>query len=105
MPTMDPRASCEVPVARGSSSVPGTAREPLARRIVKHDQPPRSGLPAVGTIAKDSAGKLGRITAYGLPGAAVVYLRPMDGGAEWNAHPDTVTPLVGLLGREARNER
>jgi len=47
--------------------------------------------PAVGTLVKDSRGRVGKVMAVG---SSLVFLRPPGGGLEWEARIDTLVPVT-----------
>jgi hypothetical protein len=55
------------------------------------DQREASASPTIGTLVKDSRGRVGKVMAVG---SSMAFLRPVGGGLEWEARIDTLVPVT-----------
>ncbi|NUR29580.1 MAG: hypothetical protein HOV83_27655 [Catenulispora sp.] len=54
--------------------------------------PETGGFPEVGTLVRDAGGRIGRLMAYT---RARAWLRPPEGGREWDVDPRTIRLVPG----------
>ncbi|NUR59666.1 MAG: hypothetical protein HOV87_13505 [Catenulispora sp.] len=57
------------------------------------------GRPEVGTLVRDADGRIGRLMDYT---RARAWLRPPNGGREWDVEPGSISPVAQAGGGEAQ---